>query len=121
MEHFDGPVPQQYQPCLQYTEVTLTDFTVSKRQGNNCVEIQDKICLVQNVVQHKDEIYIVYTRFKTASHFFMYPLNSEDIDIHMVSNLGKNVKVAPVSAIVKKYVLLPYQNAHIAVPLIHAA
>ena len=119
MEHFSGPVPQLYQPCRQFKQVSLTGFTVSITQGNNCVKIGDQVCRVRNLLLHDNEIYVVYVRFKTLGDFFTYPMNSGNIDVHLVSDLSDNIRVAHVSTIDQKYVLLPHKDSHVAMPLVH--
>lgn len=49
--HTDGPLPQHV--ALQYTKVSSSRFTLSTKQGDNCIEVGDRIAVVQNIVQEE--------------------------------------------------------------------
>ena len=118
-EHHNGPVPQELMPCLQYGEARLKNFRVSISKGNNCFKIGKGVVLVQNILAHNREIYVVFQEFSVVENFFSYPCHSSDLGIHHVSGLGRERKSAPISAIVQKCVLLPDKGRFVVVPLLH--
>ena len=120
MPHTDGPLPSEgYFPCTQFRNAKLHGFVLSTKRGNNCVQVGSKCVLVRNVFQYKSGVYILYNEFLIKESFFSYPLESKNVGIHKVSSISNVPLIADIKSVKIKYVLLPYQKKHVAIPLIH--
>jgi len=121
-QHNLGPIPQngvhrfQYN---QYFEINWKNVLVSRRTGDNCFKINDRIAVVQNILQYADEIRIAYKWFSYQESLFQYPVDSQHIGIHKVSHISHDLQLCTLHDIQGKYVLLPYQSVYAAVPLLH--
>ena len=121
MEHSDGPLPSwNYRPCTQFRDAIFPECVISSKSGDNCVKVGSDIVLVRNVFQSASGTYIIYNRFHSSESYFLYPLDSRHIDVYRVSRLSTNNKIADISTVTKKFVLLPCLNGdHVAFPLTH--
>ena len=94
----------------------------SSECGNDCIKVRDAYALVRNILSSEnshDNTLIVYERFSRVTDFFMYPLNSSKLDIHLVDRLAGYYEVATVAEVTCKYVMLPHNNTFVIVPLLH--
>lgn len=123
-KHLHGPILRPFHKCFQYQEIQLPDTFLSVRQRDNCVLVTNKVVLVRNILCDTEstdsEKYIVYEEFGVVSKFFDVPLESSDLCIYVVSQLKGEMKVAKVSEIICKYVMLPFHgDKFVTIPLIH--
>jgi hypothetical protein len=128
-DHFYGPIPSALARGSQFKEIHLPLGLVSTSQGNNCVQINDEVVLIKNIVVLDETEYVVYSRFRRSGDFFTYPLSSKDIGISLVAELHSVVDYTPVSDISMKMVLLPLLSqagqannrnySYLALPLLH--
>lgn len=119
-EHMDGPVPECFsrQVC-QYKVLVSDDVVVKVKERDCCIKIENKLVLVQNIVEDKGVVYIVANEYKQVEHFFTYPIDSRELGIYVVSNLSTNIKSFMIRNKPKKFVRLPFQNRFVVVPLLH--
>ena len=68
-------------------------------QGDNCVKVSQNIDLVRNVLLCKGDIHLVLEYFQTVANCFDYPLTSETLGIHKVSDLNGHLHAVPLSEI----------------------
>ncbi|KAJ8034244.1 hypothetical protein HOLleu_21001 [Holothuria leucospilota] len=106
-KHSNGPVPNELAGGTQYKQIQLPVGFVSCMPGDNCVEVQDKICVVKNIMVCRGQEFIVFERFRKTEDFFSYPVASRDIGLSLVSRKHYLLQFAPVSDVSKKIVLLP--------------
>lgn len=93
--HVEGPVPDQFGNCEQFSFTNVKDFTIGINRGNNTVQINNEICQVRNILYKDSQIYVVYQVYRQKEAYFVYPLDSTHLDIFQVSNIGKSLKVSP--------------------------
>ncbi|XP_047122826.1 uncharacterized protein LOC124806182 [Hydra vulgaris] len=118
-QHNKGPCPDFLRFSLQYNEVYLPNFCLKTTCGNNCVKIENEICLVKNICVFDDITYIVYWSFLTKSNFFTYPCDSSVLGIFLVSHLDKVDRIAILDDKFLKCVLLQVDNGFVVSPLLH--
>ena len=116
-KHNMGPVPQGYPLCEQYSQVHIENCCLTTMQGDNCVKVSQNIGLVRNVLLCKGDIHLVLEYFQTVANFFDYPLQSETLGIHKVSDLNGHLHAVPLSEIQCKCVLLPFRDANVVTPV----
>ncbi len=119
-EHMDGPVPECFsRQVRQYKVLVSDDVVVKVKERDCCIKIENKLVLVQNIVEDKGVVYIVAKEYKQVDHFFTYPIDSRELGICVVSNLSTNIKSFMIRNKPQKFVRLPFQNRFVVVPLLH--
>lgn len=119
-EHTDGPVPECFsQQAHQFKVLAMDDVVVKLNERDSCVRIDNKLVLVQNIVEDKGAVYLVGNEYKQVEHFFKYPIDSKELGIYVASNLSTNVKCFMIGKKLQKYVRLPFRNKFVVVPLLH--
>lgn len=119
-EHTDGPVPECFsQQAHQFKVLAIDDVVVKLNERDSCVRIDNKLVLVQNIVEDKGAVYLVGNEYKQVEHFFKYPIDSKELGIYVASNLSTNVKCFMTGKKLQKYVRLPFRNKFVVVPLLH--
>ena len=113
-EHLCGPLPNILSTGIQYRSIQTDRYKFKLNCKDSCVRIGDNIGLIQNIVSHESDCYIVYVQFERTRNFFETPLSSSLLGIHRVSDVGVQLHVAKVSEIQSKCVLLPYKRDFIA-------
>ena len=119
--HTDGPLPRHFNVALQYRKVSSSRFTLSTKQGDNCIEVGDTIAVVQNIVQEEDEVYVIYRKFRHQESYYTYPCESSCIGTYKVRELCDDIGVGKLGCIKRKCVLYPESegNSLIAIPIAH--
>ena len=119
--HMQGPLTMAFRTHSQYREIHFPEYCISICQPDNCVQIDDKVAVIRNIVSvnEQSEPYVIYEELTDLVNFFEHPLNSSDLGIHMVGSLTGQISEAPISLITCKYVVLPYRHNFVAIPLIH--
>ena len=77
--HSGGPVPDRllYTPCQEYCEISAKNFTINRsHHGDKVIRVCGKIAVVRNIFQCRDDIYIVYNKFRRTAPLFQYPVDS---------------------------------------------
>ena len=118
-EHFVGPIVVGMGVQGQYGEMRCERWTVKLLTGDNIFLVGDKVCLVKNIIQNDNGVFIVYTEFSQQSPFYTYPFNSDRINIFVASHASDELKSVEVSALQQKCVALPYRDGFVAIPLLH--
>jgi len=78
-----------------------------------------KIMIHNMCVSPSGAVHIVYDRFRSVRSFFTTPLDSAVLGIHVVSQPQGQLEMTEISNVHTKYVLLPVQDASVALPLLH--
>ena len=81
------------------------------------MKVGQNIGLVRNVLSCEGNIHIVLEYFQFIADFFDYPLKSEKLGIHRVSDLGGQLCTVTLSEIHSKCVLLPFRDLYVVIPL----
>ena len=120
-QHSKGPLPQgtMYVPCTEFRDAVFCDCVISSKSGDNCVKVGSHFAVIKNIIQSKGGIFIVYRKYCCSGSFFMYPINSQQCDVYKLSELSEDVHVASIQSVRGKYMLLPYRNEHVAIPILH--
>ena len=118
-EHTLGPVPHGYLPCTQFTHVHMADYMISRCSGDNCIKVNNRIGVVQNILKRDANIHVVYKIFRSQNSLFKYPFDSKFLSIFKVTELTENLHVCELTDIHGKCVLLPVNASYAAMPLIH--
>lgn len=95
------------------------DVIVNSKERDFCIKIDNKLVLVQNIVEDKGILYIVGNEYQQVEHFFKYPIDSKELGIYVVSSLSTSLKSVMVGGKLQKYVRLPCQNKFVVVPFLH--
>ena len=130
--HTQGPLPSAdiYKNATQYKEVRIKGYFIAIKAPNNCVRINNKVALVQNIIKFGQTIHIVFVRYTVKRELFDYPMQSSLLDIHIVAGIRNNIETANISQVTGKYMLLPLENplkptthdrpaVDVAIPLLH--
>ena len=120
-EHHKGPLLHGHFSSngIQYEQMQLKDYCVSRKKGDNCVRIGNDIAIVRNILKCGTDLFVAFQTFKRMDDFFSYPANSSELGIYKVTGLSMEIKVTSVSDISHKYILLPLSASFVAMPLIH--
>lgn len=116
--HYDGPLLAG-NFCAQYKKFTSNNISFSTRYGDNCCYLKDKsIILIENFAQQGNNYYIIGRKFINVTNFILQPFQSSKFDIYSV-NILSELLMWPVQHVSKKFVILPYNNVYVVLPLIH--
>ncbi|XP_072747535.1 uncharacterized protein [Anoplolepis gracilipes] len=118
-EHCAGPLLAG-NFSVQYRKLIINNnISFSLRFGDNCCYLKDKsIILIENFVQQEDNYYIIGRKFINITDFIDEPFKSSILDIYLVYNLSE-LLMWSVNEIENKFIILPYNDVHVVLPLIH--
>jgi hypothetical protein len=129
MEHFNGPFSSphgpRYRPIRQYKQLSCkfhgVRITVKITKGDNCVNIDGKICLIDNIFSAGSNVFFVFRVYTKVEPFFLYPCSSEKIDVHKVSLISSDRFECDYRDMKGKYVLFPLdtERTMVAKRLLH--
>ena len=102
----------------QFQEAVFGGSVIKTTEGDNCLEIQNSIAIVVNIILSGVKIHLVYREYRHRSSFFDYPMNSCDLGIFVVSSLSSDLKTTVLGDNIKKYVR-PFHDKFVVVPLLH--
>jgi hypothetical protein len=86
--------------CFQYRQYSDSGTEITSNLGDNCFHIDDKICLIRNIIlSSTGTVSVVYDHFKNVKHFYQCPLDSRALGVSVVSSLSEKLKVVDVSAV----------------------
>lgn len=106
----------------QFRAVKFQSFYINLTHPNcYCVLRDGSIVIVCNIVFSKNiqGMVILCKEFSTKTNFFAAPLiESSQIGINVVTN-NSNLCEKPVTDIIGKVVLLPFQKNHVAIKMLH--
>ena len=123
-EHHFGPVTENLKFFVQYKVLVLPNMILKITRGDNCLLLNDTICVIRNILAKNEKLYILVSKFEKKEDFFIYPVHSSRLDIYRVSNLSITLQAVPItkSSSLKKCVLLPYGNEiFISFPVLHCS
>ncbi|KAK4879871.1 hypothetical protein RN001_008017 [Aquatica leii] len=127
--HNSGPFPDflfDFNKYTQFKKLYFDNFILSVNSYSDC----DSYCLVTKsvVVQihnvivglESSEILIVGKKFSNSTSLYVYPFESEHLDIYLVSNLSDHYQIWHSKDILAKCLVFPYKNVYASLPLIHS-
>lgn len=118
--HFFGPLPKGFETYGQYKQYYWGNMLISDASGDNCFDVNGQIALVRNILHSSDrDTHVVCELFEKKETFYDYPLDSSALGISVVYRLSGHLQVIPVTEFTKKVILLPYNGAFVALPLLH--
>lgn len=118
MQHFVGPVPDGLEATAQYRELQTEQWSMKGSTGDNVFAIDGDICVIHNIIQSVEGIYVVFKVLTEMETFFNYPMSSDFLRIFIVSQPIGPLKVAKASQVSHKCVLLPYKEGFVVMPLL---
>lgn len=119
-EYIGGPLLQGVKGAIQeFKELHLNQFCVKITEGDNCIKIGDDIGLIQNILLLEGNMYLLYYQFHAVETFYIYPLSSSSLGVFLLSQLPESLKCVKVDDGLCKYVLLPFKDKHVGMPLLH--
>jgi len=130
--HTSGPLSNSISTnktsVFQYKQYTSSKLSILCDGTKNCFCLlnDNVVVFVQNIVKFisSDKIYICGYDLKTLtpSSFYTIPCSSIDLNIKIVSGIGKNqsLQIWPIDTIKAKIWLIPFKEKYIAVPIIHS-
>lgn len=120
--HSCGPLLPSSDELQQYSCVQFSTFTIRTSKPNSCCFLKcGSIILIENIVFSKElqGMAIVYREFVEKSNFYSNPLlDSSTLNVFTVSKLSQ-LQEQPISNIEKKMILVPYEDRHVAFPMLH--
>ena len=108
------PVPKGFEEALQYKGVVRNGIRFTTEIRDNCVIVENCVALILNVITVKEDILIVYRRFREASSFFSQPLDSAVLGIVKVTDLGKEIEACKLKCVTDKCFMMKLNNERIA-------
>ena len=126
MPHNDGPMPIVHRHCLQFKQYHGPIYFIATSQGNNCVQVEDKIGLVTNILQdpmsnEENNVMILFEAYENCESFFMEPLDSKSLSIFFVTKQSGIKVIFPITSISAKCLSLPYKSGFVVFPQMHFA
>lgn len=118
MQHYVGPVTDGLEVVAQYRELQTEQWLMKVSTGDNIFSLDGDICVVHNIIQSVDGIYVVYKAFTEMDIFYNYPMSSDFV--FTVSQPTGPFKVAKASQLSRKCLLLPYKDGYVVMPLLHS-
>ena len=121
-QHSSGPMlfDVNFTVAGQYKEYLREGALISCEQGDNCFIVNGNVSLICNICESPSgAVHVVYDRFRSVRSFFTTPLDSAVLGIYLVSQPKGQLEMTEISNVHTKYVLLPVQDASVAVPLLH--
>lgn len=117
--HVDGPLLPGISG-IQYTFYKHDNFIINtKSLGDSCFQVNNKIIIIENIVDTLDQKIIIGREFKKKSDFFDKPLKSSLLNIFQCSELS-DLKSYDINSIRSKYFRLPLRTrAFVVCPLLH--
>lgn len=130
--HTSGPLTNSISTnktsVIQYKQYTSSKLSIICDGTKNCFCLlnDNVVVFVQNIVKFisSDKIYICGYDLKPLTPYSCYtiPCSSTDLNIKIVSGIGKNqtLHIWPIDTIKAKIWLIPFKEKYIAVPIIHS-
>jgi len=122
MQHFEGPLPSGYESYSQFKQYRSSNLFLSLLPEDNCVCIDESVCVIKNIISSCDSTNIVFSKFANKESFSTYPFDLQLININKVAGLKDELCVAELHSIQYKCVLLPHQtevDCYVVMPLLH--
>ena len=119
--HTEGPITSDISIVEQYRELHLDTFCIKLSHADCHVQLRNgDIVVVKNIITRENGyVEILYKKFNVAEDIFTYPMASSDIGVFRLATVGGRMHHCSVSSIVRKYVVLPFKDVFVGVPLIH--
>ena len=123
-KHKSGPILPEYHTYRQFRELSFekTRMHVSNEMGDNCVKCGTHYGLIRNILclsDNDNSPIILFEPFARVDNFFTRPLVSSDLEIFQVGRLTGRLRVYHMCDIVCKFVILPFKEDYVIIPLIH--
>lgn len=120
MQHYLGPVPDGLQVIAQFRGLQNEKWLMKVSTGDDVFTIDGDLCVIHNIIQCLDGIYVVYQIFADMEVFFKYPMSSDFLRVFVVSQPTGPFEVSKVSQVSQKCMLLPNKDKYVVMPLLHS-
>lgn len=109
----------EYNSAVFYSSVETTDFTLSIRDSDSCVWLNDnRIGIIQHIMQTSEKISLVVRLFDIVASFYNYPLDSKQINIVILKNLTHTCCTYMLTDVKYKCTCMPAKDkSFVAVPM----
>ncbi|KAB0790497.1 hypothetical protein PPYR_15104 [Photinus pyralis] len=127
VEHDLGPLPEVFRTvtCMQFSKYNQGNFiicTYSYSSANSYVLTNErKLLQVENIIVIKNETFIVGKYFQAYDSLYKYPLDSNTLDIYVISHLSPSLHVCCATELVAKCLVFPIEEGvKVSFPIIHS-
>ena len=120
MEHNRGPIPHILSDGIQFRVVETESLCYKLNIKDNCVKIDGRIGLIENIIYHDGEVFFCVRYFRQTADFFTVPIMSHFLGIFKVWGLERNVTITKITDVEAKCVLLPRRDKYVAIPFTDA-
>ena len=70
-EHHFGPVTENLKFFVQYKVLVLPNMILKITRGDNCLLLNDTICVIRNILAKNEKRYILVSKFEKKEDFFI--------------------------------------------------
>jgi len=122
-EHFDGPMHQNDNIKGQYKILRNSLYMIrcTDKRNNCCVLKNGEYIEVENIIQRKDEIFVIGKRLLIVQDLYDVPLKSSLLQINIVNKNYENqtLNAWSINNVAAKAWKIPYGKQFVVYPLIH--
>lgn len=124
LEHYNGPYDNN-QLSKKFKKLSLKNYflTIYSYSKADCYCYTNaNVIQIENFIRENNtdnEIKIIGRYFTSRNSFYVYPFDSKDLCIYLVSGLTDSTKTWHISEIIGKCMILPYQDNFVSIPLFH--
>jgi len=122
-EHFDGPMHQNDNIKGQYKILRNSLYMIrcADKRNNCCVLKNGEYIEVENIIQRKDEIFVIGKRLLIVQDLYDVPLKSSLLQINIVNKNYENqtLNAWNINNVAAKAWKIPYGKQFVVCPLIH--
>lgn len=111
-KHEEGPLPyadNNSRTYNQYKFIKNQDMTIGVCVRDDCCILSDSsICCVQNILQYKNNYFIVVQKFLQVTDFYSIGITSSSVGIYKCFELAHDYNIIPLENIKAKCFRMPY-------------
>ncbi|KAK4881065.1 hypothetical protein RN001_004384 [Aquatica leii] len=129
IEHLTGPVIDRNGSYSQFKKLLLNNMTLMtcylSAADSYCMTKTNKVIQIHNFItdtSKSNEIFIIGKEFLTYRSLYVYPFESNKLQIYSVSDLNKNLSIWSVEDVTAKCIVLPNKKRDqwVSFPLVHS-
>lgn len=118
--HFNGPILNYPNSCLQYMEIKFKYFSLGLSEANNCCSLDNgTIICVKNIIQsNNNQSFLIGEEFLIKENVYTQPCESSELGVYLVSHKS-SLKSWNANEILCKCFKIPYGDKFVVFPLVH--
>lgn len=120
IKHNEGPFVEEFSGT-QYSRIQYNKFVIdTKKEGDNCFLIDDKVVIAENIIKKNDKYYIIGRKYREKNNLFNTLMDSSLLKMYNCSKLSKKLKIYEIDKVSAKLFRLLLNDASFMVsPLLH--